>query len=320
LFPSPIFLAAGGACVSTILAGYLAYKTHKRFGKVDRNFGRMQASLKKLGAEVQNSAKLKRQIDASFARVRKGQATLKTRLARLDAQQERQEKLLSKGLDALQVAVADAQLEVGYLNSLNALPLRFPLYFGRWSIDGVTAKCIVDTIREARPKVVLELGSGSSTVLVAATLQALGENDARHIAVDHLEEFLRITEENLRVQGLTRTTEFWHCPLDAPARDGEPEWYSGLPEKLGDTKIDLLVVDGPPGSLHPEARRPAMEVLEPYLSKNAIIILDDASRPEEAKVLQLWNERFADIEVELTLRGKGCAVVRRRSAPSPLVT
>jgi hypothetical protein len=46
-------------------------------------------------------------------------------------------------------------------------------------------------------------------------------------------------------------------------------------------EIDLLLVDGPPGSLGEMARYPALHVLESQLASNAVVILDDADRPDE---------------------------------------
>jgi predicted O-methyltransferase YrrM len=210
-------------------------------------------------------------------------------------------------LRELSKSVSDAQLEGGYLNSLNALPLRYPLFFGRWSIDGITAKSILDTIVEKRPRVVLELGGGTSTVLIAAALQAVDLPETRHIAVDHLQEFLDATARNVSLQHLSRAVEYWCCPLLPEDDKAAPQWYGGLPERLGSTQIDLLIVDGPPASLHSQARKPALEVLAPYLAPGAVVILDDALREDELKIVEKWAQDMPGVTVELTSFGKGCA-------------
>lgn len=233
------------------------------------------------------------------------QTTLASDLAKLSGSHG---KLREQTRD-LESSIASSQLNLSYINSLSKLPLKFPVFFGRWTVDGVTAKTIVDAVRETRPAVVLELGSGASTTLIAAVLEQLGLSDTRHIAVDHLPDYLDATRQSVELQGLHREVEYWLCPLEEPGGTGVAHWYSDLPGKLGDTKIDVLVVDGPPGATQPEARRPALEVLRPFLSLGAIVILDDTSRPEEATILEKWKQQYPEIRIELEEHGKGCAKI-----------
>jgi hypothetical protein len=53
-------------------------------------------------------------------------------------------------------------------------------------------------------------------------------------------------------------------------------------------EIDLLLVDGPPGSLGEMARYPALHALENQLAPNAVVILDDAGRPDEQGIVRRW--------------------------------
>jgi hypothetical protein len=46
-------------------------------------------------------------------------------------------------------------------------------------------------------------------------------------------------------------------------------------------EIDLVLVDGPPGSIREMARYPALHVLESQLAPNAVVILDDADLPDD---------------------------------------
>src|SRR5690606_32931181 len=112
-------------------------------------------------------------------------------------------------------------------------------------IDGYLARSIVDTLERTRPRVVVELGSGSSTLLIAAVLERLGLKNTRHIAVDHSDVFLDATRRNLALQGFGLTTELWHCPLVETAPGG-PAWYAGLAQRLADTDVDVVLIDGPP--------------------------------------------------------------------------
>jgi hypothetical protein len=299
----PLFVSAVGASASTALLCYLTLKTRERFGKVDRILGRQFKEFGALKEIAKHNVDGLRSVSAKLTDHTARLLELEQQLRELRTTQKKSRTLLKD----LTKAVSDAQLEGGYLNSLNALPLRYPLFFGRWSIDGITAKCILDTIVERKPRVVLELGGGTSTVLIAAALQATGLSETRHIAVDHLQEFLDATQRNVQLQQLSRDVEYWCCPLLPEDDKVAPQWYGGLPERLGSTKIDLLIVDGPPGSLHDQARRPALEVLAPYLAPGAVVILDDALRDDELKIVEKWCHDIPGITVELTSFGKGCA-------------
>lgn len=300
---TPLLVSAVGASASTALLCYLTLKTRQRFGKLDRNLRRQANDIAALAQVAQHTA-------TGLTSIAAGVTDNTTRLTELERQlgelRFAQKKNRSQLRD-LAKSVNDAQLEGGYLNSLNALPLRYPLFFGRWSIDGVTAKCILDTIVEKKPRVVVELGGGTSTVLIAAALQAVELSETRHIAVDHMQEFLDATQRNVALQRFSRDVEYWCCPLLPDDDEVAPQWYGGLPERLGSTKIDLLIVDGPPGSLHNQARRPALKMLAPNLAPGAIIILDDALRDDELKIVERWCDDIPGVTVELTSFGKGCA-------------
>ena len=60
-------------------------------------------------------------------------------------------------------------------------------------------------------------------------------------------------------------------------------------------EIDLLVVDGPPGSLSEMAGSPAPHVLESQLAPNAVVILDDADRPGEQGIARRWITEVAGL-------------------------
>jgi hypothetical protein len=63
-------------------------------------------------------------------------------------------------------------------------------------------------------------------------------------------------------------------------------------------EIDLLLVDGPPGSLGEMARYPALHVLESQLAPNAVVILDDADRPDEQGIVRRWITEVAGLRKE----------------------
>ena len=76
-----------------------------------------------------------------------------------------------------------------------------------------------------------------------------------------------------------------HAPLEPWA--GGARWYSrAWVEAL--PLIDVLVVDGPPGTIGPLARYPALPALAAKLSPGAVVIVDDAHRPDEQAMVARW--------------------------------
>src|SRR5699024_7283595 len=148
---------------------------------------------------------------------------------------------------------------------------------------------LVTLLERTRPKLVLELGRGSSTVWIATVLRSLGA--ARVVAVDHLDVYADQTRAALTMHGLDDVAEVRCAPLQELDLLGQSsDWYDlALFEDLQD--VDLLVVDGPPKSTGPHARRPAFGALEHRLADSAWIVVDDAHRADEAKMAKGWVDQ-----------------------------
>ena len=171
---------------------------------------------------------------------------------------------------------------------------------GTMRVAGMVAICNDIVLRSRRS--VVELGSGTSTVLIARLLrQHWPDCDYRHVAVEHDLAWLQWVTDQLAREGLSQRTTVVHAPLSSHdlATDGLL-WYDvealarGLDACLGDASIDLLAVDGPPADTSDKvlARYPALPALAPRLSPGASIVLDDIERPGEQEVLRRWTHQF----------------------------
>lgn len=159
-----------------------------------------------------------------------------------------------------------------------------------FEITGEEAVFLFHFIRRQRPKVIMELGSGSSTVLFAAALRANGtghlisiESDSAH--AKHTAALLEQAELSDRVQLVA-------APLvDLTLNGRNFQWYDLGPllRTLAE-KIDLLFVDGPPGRVQSLSRFPALPILLPHLSQRAAIIVDDGAREDEVRMVEMWRE------------------------------
>ena len=212
--------------------------------------------------------------------------------------------------DAMTNAISSATAESVNAACINSIGFRFPVFLGAWSIDTFLARYLIQHLLEHRPKCIVELGSGSSTIVIGKVLQLLGESGVAHIAVGHEEKYLALTRELAQLNGVDSTVEFLHCPLERYEAI-DKLWYAGLAEKLAGRKIDVLLVDGPPGPLQHHSRYPALPVLAPLLNEHCTVILDDAIREQEQEIARQWVGEHPGFGLELTLEGHGMAVLTR---------
>jgi len=98
---------------------------------------------------------------------------------------------------------------------------------------------------------------------------------------------------------------------DAVVGDAAWPWYDldAVPEG----PFDLLLVDGPPASVGPEARYPAVPLLLDRLAKDALVVLDDTRRPDERAIGERWAAEFEGFALESLGHDHGTLVLRRGS-------
>jgi hypothetical protein len=159
-----------------------------------------------------------------------------------------------------------------------------------FEITGESATFLYYLIRRHRPRLVLELGSGSSTWLIAASLRANGIG--RVVSIEHDDSHVARTAQLLEQSDLSDWAHLLRAPLiERTVGDRKFQWYDvdaflkTLPEK-----IDLLFIDGPPGKMQSLSRFPAMPVLAPHLAHDALIFVDDGGREDETRMVELWRE------------------------------
>ncbi len=191
------------------------------------------------------------------------------------------------------------------------LPLRMPLPPMRgWAISPDFGIILINEILKHKPRLVLELGSGVSTLLAAYCLEKTGSG--KLVSFDHDLNYSEQTRERITDHGLDRIAEIIHAPLTKVTLDqGEWDWYetARMDQNL---KIDLLVIDGPPGQIQKISRYPALPVLHKYLADEVVILLDDAARVDEKTTLDMWIQEFPEFEHEYRSAEKGASILRRK--------
>ncbi|MDX3657942.1 class I SAM-dependent methyltransferase [Streptomyces sp. ID05-26A] len=159
-----------------------------------------------------------------------------------------------------------------------------------------TLVAVMDEIVLGSRTVLVALGCGSSSVLLARLLQQRGFGHL--LSIEHDERTAAFVASQVRREGLGSAARVVHAPLSrhpaALSRHGQ--WYApqqvhdevlGYVEKFG--LVDLLLVDGPGSG---DSRYPAMPVLSAVLAPGATMLADDVDRPDEQAVLTRWSEEF----------------------------
>ncbi len=159
-----------------------------------------------------------------------------------------------------------------------------------WSLgDAELARVIAELGDE--PRVVVECGSGRSTVLLARRLRELGGGSVH--SLEHDPAWAQLTRMRLAAEDLTAIATVIEAPLGYhPLAPEGCRWYASwaLGELPGE--IDLLLVDGPPAGepAIERGRYPALPALAERLAPGA-----DASpwttahRAGERWVLDRWR-------------------------------
>ena len=164
---------------------------------------------------------------------------------------------------------------------------------------------VTDKLLGSDIRTVIECSSGVSTIVIARCLQL---NGAGHVfSLEHDIEYAEKTRRLLDRHNL----KSWATVLDAPlvAQEDGAKWYSlaNVPRDM--QHAELLVVDGPPHHIAPQARYPALPKLMPYLSPSMAVYLDDASRDDEQEIVRRWLHRYPDLKSSFIDCEKGLAVL-----------
>jgi predicted O-methyltransferase YrrM len=169
---------------------------------------------------------------------------------------------------------------------------------------------IYSIIRQHQPRRILELGSGSSSVLIAYMLEQM--NGGKLVSLDHDQRFAEKTRQMHNEHELNDRTEVHWAPLTRVNISGQTyEWYDLERIPFGDEPFDMLIIDGPPLETQPQARYPALPMLYARLSSSALIILDDASRKDELTIIDRWLQAYPEFTLQHLDSAKGLALLRR---------
>lgn len=218
---------------------------------------------------------------------------------------------LARGLDAAKGAAATevTRAATGLVRDVDALlhlhsaksTTQCEPLLGDWAMDPAGMQAVLRFVRDRRPGLVVECGSGASTLWIARSLKEL--SGASLVSLEHLAEYKDRLDPDIKALGLESVAEVRLAPLE-PRKVGERvmPWYSRAATKFKAGSINLLLVDGPPGTVGKLSRLPALPLLSSALAPGAIVLLDDYGRADENQVGDEWLGSFPRL-VKLGLAG-----------------
>ncbi|NLE45717.1 MAG: hypothetical protein GX620_13425 [Chloroflexi bacterium] len=180
---------------------------------------------------------------------------------------------------------------------VNLMPLMHETFlpFGQWAMEPEGLVTLLSHIQFHQPRVIVECGSGLSTLLIGNLIK---QNRSGHLySVEEDENWHRTMSNLIDDQGLGEWITLVHAPLKPyPVSDGhEVKWYCTevLKQALSTVdRIGLLIVDGPKTVDH-LSRFPALPYFASMVNDKTLLVLDDANRPQEACVIDEWQKRYS---------------------------
>ncbi|MCI0471015.1 MAG: class I SAM-dependent methyltransferase, partial [Candidatus Aminicenantes bacterium] len=194
------------------------------------------------------------------------------------------------------------------LNDLIKPKMPLPPLRKDWAPCPDFLKTIAAYIYKNKPRLVLEAGSGASTLVIAYCLTRLG--GGRLVSLEHEKKFCSQTEANLHVHDLDKRAEVLYTPLKQYDINGKKWLWYEIDNITFPESIDLFIIDGPPQDVQDKARYPALPLLFQRLKTGTAIIMDDGNRKAEREIVKLWLEEFKNISAEYIDLERGAYILR----------
>lgn len=208
-----------------------------------------------------------------------------------------------------------AQLEgLSWLQRRLAIKGQLPPLRG-WATSPDVLLLLHTHIMATRPRLIVECGSGASTLVIADALNQNGFGEL--VSLEHSGHYGAKTLGTLQAESLEDWVDLRIGDLEAwegehlnPEGAEKPSrWYPvSLLEDL--ESVDLLWVDGPPGATCLFSRYPALPALANKLAPNAEVWLDDTIGQEEKDICERWAKDHG-FELEYYALEKGLGRLMR---------
>ena len=164
-----------------------------------------------------------------------------------------------------------------------------------WHLRADAMRVVAGIVAEARPRLILELGSGSSTALLARQCAGLG-GGARVVSVEERSLFAARTRKLLRRHDLLDRVSIVVSPV-VGMRIGSWHGYcyemaeTAIAAAMAGEQADLVLIDGPMSAwtMRGDCRYGTLPLIRRWLAEGAIAIVDDTDRRRERDIIARWT-------------------------------
>jgi len=193
----------------------------------------------------------------------------------------------------------------------NLLPFRAPMPpMNGWAATPELAVNVLKEIIRSKPNIILELGSGITTLINGYALEKY-HPQGRVLSIDHDADYADVTKNELKLHDLENFVEIRIAPLKEAEINGSIQTWYDLSSINFETKIDLLIVDGPPVKTEKMARYPALPFLNDHLSEKCTIIIHDTKRKQEEAIVNRWLREYPSFNIIKLRTDKGISILTR---------
>ncbi len=162
---------------------------------------------------------------------------------------------------------------------------------GVWSIGPQTIDILKDHVTSVRPRPILELGCGVSTICLAHWMHTLhSDPTAAVIAIEQDPGHAHRTRRRLQDLGLEGVAVIHERPIvDQVVRGRTTSCYDldGLSDLVAGREVQTVLIDGPSGP--PGVRWATLPLVLEAISNDASFFLDDALRDAELNMARDWD-------------------------------
>jgi hypothetical protein len=177
-----------------------------------------------------------------------------------------------------------------------------------WPISPDFSLYLIELLETNDYDLIIEFGSGISTVILAKTLAKMavrrgGKESVALISFEHLEKYYNQTQARLRQADLADKVQLELASLEPyTSPNGNTYPYYSCHKSLATLaqkhrKADahvLVLIDGPPAATGKHARYPAApSVMKYFKGANVSFLLDDYIRDDEKEIVALWEAEFS---------------------------
>jgi len=166
------------------------------------------------------------------------------------------------------------------------------------AVTPVTIIEIWRLLTAARPRAILELGCGVSTVIfsyyASECARAGGPAPTVH-SIEHSPEWIGIVAQRLAALGLSSHVTMIEAPLKKVHVAGiDTECYdpAALAGRVADASVDFCLIDGPPAIQDPLSRVGCLPLVAPCLTGGATVLLDNTARDGERQAIAAWRRMY----------------------------